>query len=128
MVAVTTQKMKFSIKDFFSKFDQISSFLKFPKLDYPRVCLIIIQNIGDKEYFKWCLVRKLHPANNQPTRITKADKDFARKVLKFPVEIRDIHRIKKKNSIAISVFRYEHKERYKIYVSKNALKKYFLID
>ena len=95
MVAVTTQEMKFSIKDFFSKFDQISSFLKFPKLDYPRVCLIIIQNIGDKEYFKWCLVRKLHPANNQPTRITKADKDFARKVLKFPVEIRDIHKIEK---------------------------------
>ena len=37
---------------------------------------------------------------------------------KFPVKIIDIHKIEKKNSIVISVFAYENKEKYSIYVSK----------
>ena len=37
---------------------------------------------------------------------------------KFPVKIRDIHKIEKKNSISISVFGYENKEKHPIYVSK----------
>ena len=36
----------------------------------------------------------------------------------FPIKIRDIHKIEKKNSIGISVFGYENKEKYTIYVSK----------
>ena len=56
----------------------------------------------------------------------QADKDLARKCLRFSVEIRDIHKIEKKNSIVMSIFRYEHKERYKIYVSKKCCKKLFL--
>ena len=55
-------------------------------------------------------------------RITKADKGFAKKIdikdIKFPVKIRDINKIEKKNSIGISVFGYENKEKYPIYVSK----------
>ena len=37
---------------------------------------------------------------------------------KFPVKIRDIHRIEEKNSISISVFGYENKEKHPISVSK----------
>ena len=52
----------------------------------------------------------------------KADKDFARKLnfedLKFPVKIRDIHKVEKKNAIIISVFDFENKEKYPIYVLK----------
>ena len=56
----------------------------------------------------------------QNTRtITKADKYFAEKPnfkdTKFPVKIRDIHKIEKKNSIAISASGYENKERHPIY-------------
>ena len=84
--------------------------------------MINVQNTDDNEYFKWCLVRYLKPPDHNPRRVTKADKDFAKRLdfkdIKFPVKIRDIHKIEKKNSIDISVFGYENKEKYPIYVSK----------
>ena len=40
------------------------------------------------------------------------------KDIKFPVKIRGIHRIEEKNSISISVFGYENKEKHPISVSK----------
>ena len=62
--------------------------------------MINIQNIDDNEYFKWFLVRFLNSEDCNPARITKADKDFAKKLdfkdIKFPVKIRDIHKIGKK--------------------------------
>ena len=84
--------------------------------------MINIQNIDDKECFKWCLVRYLNPADLNSVRTTKADKDFAKKLdfkdIKFPVKVRDIHKIGKKNSIDISVFGYENEEKHPICVSK----------
>ena len=57
--------------------------------------------------------------HHNPRRITKADKYFGKKLnfkeTKFPVKIRDIHKIEKKNSIAISASGYENKERHPIY-------------
>ena len=54
--------------------------------------MINIQNIDDNECFKLSLGRYLNPANHQPARITKADKDFAKKLdfkdIKFPVKIK----------------------------------------
>ena len=91
-----------------------SSYNKLPKeLDHPRKNLINIQNIDDNEC--WCLVRHLHPAYHHLARITKIDKDFSKKRdfkdMKFPVKIRNIHKIEKKNSITNSVFGYENKEK-----------------
>ena len=84
--------------------------------------MINIQSNDDNECLKWCLVRYLNRANHHPARITKADKDFAKRLgfkdIKFPVKIRDIHKIEKKNSIGISVFGYENEVKYPIYVSK----------
>ena len=64
----------------------------------------------------------LNPADHNPTRITKANKDFAKKLdfkdIRLPVKIRDIHKNRKKNSIGMSVFGYENKEKPPIYVSK----------
>ena len=61
--------------------------------------MINIQNINDNECFKWSLDRYLNPVDPDPARITKADKDFAKKVdfrdKKFPIKIRDIHKIEK---------------------------------
>ena len=37
---------------------------------------------------------------------------------KFPLRIRHIDKIEKKNSIGVSIFEYENKEKYPIYVSK----------
>ena len=85
-----------------------SSYIKLPKEFYhPIKGLINIQNIDDNECFKWCLVRYLSRGDHYPVRITS-----------FPVKIRDIHKIEKKNSIGISIFGYESKEEYPIYVSK----------
>ena len=100
-----------------------SSYIKLPKeLDHPKKGLINIQNIDENECFKWNIVRYLNPANHHPARITKANKDFAKKLdfkdIKFPVNIRDNQKIEKKNSIDISVFGYVNKEKHPIYVSK----------
>ena len=42
--------------------------------------LINVQNIDDNKCFKWCLVRYLHLVDHKPRRITKIDKDFAKKL------------------------------------------------
>ena len=69
------------------------------QLDHQRKVLVIIQNIGGNECFKWCLFRYLHPADRNPSRITKADKDFAKRFdfnkIKFLVKIRETHKIGK---------------------------------
>ena len=76
------------------------------------------------------LVRYLHPADNNPVKFRNVDKlvesNSYFKDIKFPIEIRDIHKIekKKKNCISISVFGYKKKEKYPIYVSKNTFKRH----
>ena len=56
-----------------------------------------IQNMDNNKCFKWCLVKYLHPADHHPAGITKVDKIFLKKLgfkgIKFPVKIRDIHKI-----------------------------------
>ena len=69
-----------------------SSYIKLLKeLDHARKGLI------NNEWFKWCLVRYLNPADHNPRRITKADKDFAKRLdfkdIKFL--LRDIQKLKK---------------------------------
>ena len=55
-------------------------------------------------------------------RITETEKDFAKKRyfkdIVFSVKVRDIHKIEKRNSINISVFGYENKQKHPIYISK----------
>ena len=93
--------------------------------------MINIQNTDHNEYFKWCLVRYLNPADHNSARITKADKDFAKildfKDIKLPAKTRVICKIVKKNSINISIFGYESKVKYPICVLKNVLKINMLI-
>ena len=111
-----------------SKYNPLAgnSYIKLPKeLDHPRKELINIQNTDDNEWFKWCLVRYLNPANHHLARITNTDKEFAKtldfKDTKFPVKIIDIQKIdKKKNSLGINVCGYDNKEKYPIYVSKQS--------
>ena len=67
-----------------------------------------------------CLVRYLHHADHHLARITKIEKEFTREHdfadIKFTFKIRDILKIENKNSIAISVFGHENKEKYPIYI------------
>ena len=58
-----------------------SSYIKISKeLEDPRKRLINIQNIDNIECFKRNKDRYLNPANHHPARITKADKDFVKKI------------------------------------------------
>ena len=67
--------------------------------------------------------------------ITKSNKDCAKKLdfkdkffmAKFPVKVRDIHKIEKKNSIGISIFGQQNEEKHPIYMPKNAEKEKMLI-
>ena len=78
--------------------------------------MINIQNIGDNKCFKWCLARYLNPACCNPAKITKSDKKCVKKPdfkdKKFPVKVSNINKIEKKNSISISDFGYENREKY----------------
>ena len=103
-----------------------SSYIKLPKeLDNPRKGLVNIQNNDDNECFKWCLVRYLNPANHHLARITKTDKDFAKRLdfkdIKFPVKIRDIHKTEKKK-LAMKI-----KKHIQSMYQNNAVKKNMLI-
>ena len=55
-------------------------------------------------------------SNSKAEIIINEKLDF--KDIKFQVKFRDIHKIETKNSIGISVFGYENKEKHPIYVSK----------
>ena len=88
--------------------------------------MINIQNTDDNECLKWCLVRYFHPADHNPKRIRKMCKLYGYKLdfkdTKFPIKVRDIHKIERKNSIDISLFGYEDMRKYPIYVSKIVLR------
>ena len=62
--------------------------------------MINIQIIDDNECFKWRLVRYLNPANRNLAKT------------------RDVYKVEKTDSIGISVFGYENKEKHPIYISK----------
>ena len=110
-----------------SKYNSLSgtSYIKLQKeFSLPRKGLINIRNIKDNECFKWCLVRYLRI--RKVDRLSGDETNFI--YIKFLVKIKDIQKVKKrKNSISISVFGYENKKKYPIYVSKNVLKKNMLI-
>ena len=90
--------------------------------------MINIQNIDDNKCFKWFLIRHLHPVDYHPAIVRHVDKDFARELdfkdERILVKIRDIHKIKKKEMYRISVFGYENKDKYPIYVSINIFQRH----
>ena len=67
--------------------------------------MINIENIDDKEYFIWSLVKYLHPEDHHRARIRKVDKDLATELdfknMKFSFKIRDIHKIKKRIALTL---------------------------
>ena len=99
-------------------------------MDHPRKCLINDDNADDNECFKWCLVRYLNRSGHNSRRVTKADKYFAKRLdfkdIKFPVKIRDICKIAKKNCISISVLVMKIKKNNPSMYQSNVMKKNML--
>ena len=113
-----------------SKYNSLAggSCIKLPKeLEHPRKGLVNIQNIDDNGFFKWCLVRHLNSANHHSAKITKSDKDFAKKkdfrYVKFSANIRDIHKMEKINSIRIVFLAMKINKNIQFIYTKNPVKK-----
>ena len=83
--------------------------------------MIIIQNFDSNECFKWCWVIYLHSVDHHPARIRKIEKLI--EDVRSPVNIRDIHKIEKKNSIVINIFGYENKKRNICFIRQKMLSK-----
>ena len=99
-----------------------SSYIQLPsELRNSAKGLINMKN-EDNECFRWCHIRHLNPQEKYPQRIKKVDKPYIEKLdysnIDFPVSVKHYNKIEKQNSINISVFGYENKEPYPIYVSK----------
>ena len=66
---------------------------------------------NDNECFRWCHIRHLNPQNKDPQRKKKSDKEYFEKLdyknIKFPVTIKQINKIEKRNKININVFAYK---------------------
>ena len=83
--------------------------------------LVNIKN-EDNECFRWCHARFLNPQEKDPQRIKKLgrnvvlDLDYAG--VEFPVSAKHCGKIEEQHSINVNVFRYEDKQFYPIYVSK----------
>ena len=82
--------------------------------------------MNDNKCLKWCISIYLNPAQHHPAIIKKIDEilldwvDF--EDIKFPVKIKDIHKIEKNNSIRISVFGYENEKKKQSIYKKNVMK------
>ena len=99
-----------------------SSYIQLPhELRNSAKGLINMKN-EDNECFRWCHIRHLNPQEKYPQRIKKTDKQYVGKLdysnIEFPVSVKHYNKIEKQNSINISVFGYEDKQTYPIYVSK----------
>ena len=99
-----------------------SSYIKLPsELRNSKKGLINMKN-EDNECFRWCHIRHINPQEKYPQRIKKADRQYVGKLdysgVEFPIAVKHYNRIEKQNSINISVFGYENKQPYPIYVSK----------
>ena len=99
-----------------------SSYIQLPnELRNSKKGLINMKN-EDNECFRWCHIRHLNPQDKYPQRIKKSDKEYVNKLdysgVEFPIAVKHYNRIEKQNSVNISVFGYENKQPYPIYVSK----------
>ena len=93
--------------------------------------MINLQNIDVNDYFKWILVRDLHPADDHPAQTKTAGKKFAKnldfKDTKFPVRVRYIHKIEKRILSALGILVMKIKKNIESMYQRNAGKKNILI-
>ena len=101
-----------------------NSYIPLPEELRNSMCgLINLKNI-DNKYLLWSLVRHLNPRKVHPERITKSDREFAKRLdfrgITFPVTVNQINRIEKQNKININLFGYdtEKKSVYPIRISE----------
>ena len=111
-----------------------SSHIDLPiELKHPRKGLINIKN-NDQKCFLWCHVTHINSVNDHPGRIKKTERDFANNLnhdgIEFPVQEKDLKKVKVQNNICVNVFCYENKF-FPVYISetfKSSIDLFLLID
>ena len=105
---------------------QGNSYIPTPKeIRHHNKGLINLQN-KDNKCFLWNLVRHLNPRKKDPQRITKSDREFAKRLdfngITFPVTINQMKRIEKQNKISINIYGYctDKKSVYPIRISEES--------
>ena len=103
-----------------------NSYIPTPKeIRHQNKGLINLQN-KDNKCFLWNLVRHLNPRKKDPQRITKSDREFAKRLdfngITFPVTINQMKRIEKQNKISINIYGYctDKKSVYPIRISEES--------
>jgi len=83
--------------------------------------LINIKN-EDNKCFLWCHIRHLNSVKHHAERITTNDREFVQKLnysgITFPVQIKDVEKIEKQNSINTNIVGYYDNRIYPVRVSK----------
>ena len=78
--------------------------------------------------FKWCSVRYLYPPDHNPARITKADKDFSKKLVfkdissKFQSKLETFRKLKKRIPSALVFLVMKIRKNIQFMYQKNARK------
>ena len=99
-----------------------NSYIPLPKeLRNSKKGLINLKN-DDNKCFLWCHIRHKNPVKIHPERVKMSDKEFVQKLdysgITFPMQIKDVGKIEKQNSINISIFGYENEKLYPIRISR----------
>ena len=97
-----------------------STYIELPKeLKHPMKGLINIQNDDDR-CFLWCHVGHLNFTDKNPQRIRKGDREIVKELnfegINFPASKKYYSKIGLLNNISISVFCYENKVVYPVYL------------
>ena len=99
-----------------------NSYISLPQeLRNSKKGLINLKN-DDNKCFLWCHIRHKNPVKIHPERVKMSDKEFVQKLdysgITFPMQIKDVGKIEKQDSINISIFGYEDGKIYPIRVSR----------
>ena len=97
-----------------------SSYLPLPAKLANKKAIVNVQNQDDR-CFMWSILAALHPAVENPHRVTKYEQyrdelDFAN--IPFPVRVTDVIKFEKKNNISVNVFGYEQQAVYPLHLTK----------
>ena len=98
-----------------------SSYIDLPMELKNKKAMINLKN-EDNECFRWCHIRHLNPRKDNPHRISQSDRKYIEKLdysgITFPVDIKQMNKIEKQNSINVNVFSYENKQLFPIRISR----------
>ncbi len=87
-----------------------SSYIPLPPKIKNKKAIINMKN-EDNECFKWCVTRALNPVDKNAERITKKLREQSLELkwegIKFPVELKDIHKFEALNEINVNVLGYD---------------------